>query len=331
MNVLLVRHRAGDEDLFLYEAARELRTLGLRSRVVWDLQPLLKHRLWTLGFPTVVVSLCPMKHFFPHWAQIFHPVHYDKIQESRRLEQSGIPVPKWIAIQKGEAPDLSCFSNFVVVKPAYGSRGALVRVMRRDRVQWRELQVQERRSDTNALLAQEYIHTGPWPSSYRVVTVFGEPFYALRITAHRNRLPIEFDPLGDPRMFAGRNIVASSKGCTMDGQVPEDVIELARRMHERAFPNLPLIAADIVRDFHSGRLYALEANTGGLNMLVTPTSGQGIKEQFGIDLCQQFGGVRAFARGVYRRVLEIIGANLTTHENVGLAKEQAFSREEVLV
>ncbi|MBI3999272.1 MAG: hypothetical protein HY351_01535, partial [Candidatus Omnitrophica bacterium] len=55
-NVLLVRHVAQEQYRILPFVAAELRKLGLRSRPIYDLEPKLKHKLWTLGKPTAVVS-----------------------------------------------------------------------------------------------------------------------------------------------------------------------------------------------------------------------------------------------------------------------------------
>ena len=297
MNILLVRHRDNDDDLILADVARELRALGARAGVVWDVKPRFKHQMWALGRETAVVSFRPLKWFKPLWAQMFEQRIYNKIEELCLLEQSGIPVPKWTILKRDTEPDLSGFEPFVVVKPGNGCRGALVRVMRRDRVRWRNLEVQERRGSTKELIVQEYIHTGPWPTSYRVATVFGEPIYGGRIVADRSRSPFE-GRKRDSHFFDGRTIVSSSKGCTFDWEISEDVFEFARRVHGIAFPRVPILATDIIRDYETEKLYALETNTGGLNILITPTNGSRIKRDFGLDLFDQFGGVSAIARGI---------------------------------
>ncbi len=89
----------------------------------------------------------------------------------------------------------------------------------------------------------------------------------------------------------------------MDTAVPEGVIALAREAH-KAFPTIPLLPMAIVRDSFSGRLYALEVNGAGWTFHLTSDHGKRVKESFGIDLCSQFGGAAAVARGIYRRLRE---------------------------
>lgn len=309
MNVLLVRHFEQDQYLILPSVAAELRKLGLRSRPVYDFKPQLKHKLWTLGRPTAVISLRCIKNFLPDWATIVQQVYYDKIEEMKRFESAGLPVPKWRAVVEGEMADLSDFEDFVVVKPASGGCGALVRIMRRNRVRWRHLEVEKLRASNTALIVQEYIHTGPWPTSYRVATVFGEPIYTLTITASKNRPPFDLSKSGS-HFFDGRAIVASSKGCVMSGEVPDDVLQLGVEAH-RAFPHEPFLAVDIVRDHATGKLFFLEANTSGWSFILTNETAERIEREFGFNLMQQFDAPKAIARGIYQH---LTGSCICTQE-----------------
>ncbi len=302
MNVLLVLHTDENQHLILPEVAKELCRSGVRSRGVWDLEPRFKHRLWTLGRRTVVVSMTPIKNFTPQWATLWQQVKCDKIYEAFLLEQAGIPTPRQRALYRGVETDLSEFDDYVVVKPARGGCGAFVRVMRRAKARWRPIAVDIVKSGVNeALIAQDYIHTGPWPTSYRVGTVFGEPIYALRIVADRSRKPIDPEKGDWADAFAGSTIVASSKGCTMSTDVPEDVLQFARRVH-RAFPTIPLLGTDILREHNTGKLYALEVNPTGSTLHFDNEKSARLKSEFGIDLYAQFGGAKAIARGIYRRL-----------------------------
>ena len=302
MNILLVLHDDENQHLILPEVVKEFSKLGIRSRTVWDIEPKLKHRLWTLGRPTKVVSLVLLRRFMPDWAEIWQQIKYDKIQESSMFEQAGIPTPKFKPLYMDAEPDLSEFGEYVVVKPARGGCGAFVRVMRRNKVYWRPVAVNRVKSGiNNALIVQEYIHTGPWPVSYRVGTIFGEPIYALHIKADRMREPFNDNVGLSPKFFEGKTVVASSKGCTMDGDVPEDVMEFARRIHW-IFPTIPLLGIDIVREHHTGKLYALEVNSGGWTFHLANEKKERIQNEFGLDLLKQFGGAKAIARGIYNRL-----------------------------
>lgn len=306
-SVLLVRKGDEDEHHMLEQVRTQLQDLGIRTRLVWDGEPQLKHFLWSLtSAETVVISFRPICKFLPSWAKIFQQEKHDKISEYENLKEAGIPVPNWKEIRRDEeTPDLSDFPNFVVVKPANGACGALVRIMRREHVQWEPLDVKHKRSELDSIIVQEYIHTGPWPTSFRVATIFGEAIHAWCLTADRARTPFEGEEI-DSDFFKGKTIVSSSKGCVYDAEVPEDVLELARRVHERAFQNIPLLSIDIIRDYRTGKLYVLELNLCALNIVPTPAAGRHLREGFGFDPWMQFGGASAIARGIYRRITKEI-------------------------
>ena len=303
MNVLLVLHTDENQHLVLPDVAKELNVLGVRSRTLWDVEANLKHRLWTLGQTTAVVSFLGLKKFKPGWATLWQQEQLTKIGEYEILCRAGIPTPKTKPLYQDSEPDLSDFDEYVVVKPARGGCGAFARIMRRGKARWRPLEVDCIGSGVNdALIVQEYIHTGPWPTSYRVATVFGEPIYALRIMADRKRRPMEYvKERVDAHMFAGHSIVASSKGCTMDAHVPDDVIDFARRVH-LAFPTIPLLGTDIVREENTGTLYALEVNANGWTFHLANKLKEEIQRDFGVDLYSQFGGPKAIARGILNRL-----------------------------
>ena len=300
-NILLVRKGDENEYQMLEEVTAQLRNFGARTRMVWDVEPRFKHFLWSLASPTFVVSFRPIQRFFPSWATIFQQERHNKIREYEVLKEAGISVPKWKVIQQNDESDLSGFPEFVVVKPANGSCGALVQIMRRDRVRWRALEVKNKRSETDAIIVQEYVHTGPWPTSFRVATVFGEPIHTWRLTADRSRKPFEGETINSD-FFVGRSIVSSAKGCTYDKEVPEDVLKLARQVHETAFQNIPLLSIDIIQDCKTGELYVLELNLCALNIVPTRVGGRQLREEFGFDPWTQFGGAKAIARGIYGRL-----------------------------
>lgn len=297
MNVLLAVHYVEGQEHALPHVSRELRRAGVRCRLVHDVTPRWKHRAWTLGQPTVVVSLRPLERFLPRWATVWQQVWLDKVQEYTRLEQAGVPVPRWKAVRQSELPDLSDFGQFVVVKPSAGAKGALVRIMRKEKVQWRPLFVESLGRTSETLIAQEYIHSGPWPTTWRVATVFGEPVWCWRVEANRSHPPLDYNPQ-HPEEFAGKSIVSTGHGCTYQPETPRDVLELARQVY-RAFPTIPLLGIDIIREAATGKLYVLEVNASGGTFRLSPEDAKSL----GIDVFGQFGGVRAMARGIYRRLM----------------------------
>jgi hypothetical protein len=299
LNVLLISTSAHNLDRIMPDVAVALRRAHHRTRLVSDTQPALKHRLWSLGRATAAVGLHAVGLFKPSWATVWAQSSYDKAEECRILEAAGIRVPRW-TVMGDEPVDLTGFPPVVVVKPVLGLRGALVRVMRRERVRPRRLELTSSSVEQRGMIIQEYVHTGPWPTSFRVATVFGEPVYALRMVADTARATISGD-VNRPEAFAGRTIVASSKGCRMSTDVPEDVIAFGRRVHE-AFPDIPLLGSDIIRDAATGELYALEVNSQGWTLHLANDVYERLRRESGIDLRRQFGGVDAVARGILTRL-----------------------------
>lgn len=313
-NVLLVTDWNGE--LKFAELARELQNFGIRAKIMHDVAPAVKHRLWSLGMETKVISMFPLKNFLPDWAEIWQHKNYTKIEEYNILEAAGMPVPKWVPVYEGQNPDLSGFSEYVVVKPALGWRGAFVRIMRRTKVTYRPLETEVMPGVVSpALIAQEFIPTGTWPISYRVTTMFGEPIFTFRSMADMNWLPF-VGSTSDSNFFVGKSIVATAKGCSRDSDVPEDIIKLASEAHRRAFPDIPLLGFDIVRDIRTGKLFVLEVNAFGRTYLLGEEESQQNLEEFGFDLHQQFGGIKAVARGIYQRLTGKTKEEQLVHECV---------------
>ncbi len=323
MNVLLVNHYPEHQHEILSQVIEELKRLngGHRYRLVYDLKPKLKHFLWTLGQPTRVVSLYQIRAFRPKWAVVWTQKTLTKSQEYEILDQAGIATPRWAKLTSNHKPDLSTFEDYVVVKPDWGCCGALIRVRSKSAVGWEKLPKLERTSSriSEALIVQDYVHTGPWPVSYRVGTVFGEPIYAWRITGDKSRPPFQ-ERTRNARFFNGRSIVASTKRSSFDTEIPEDVIHFAKKVHT-AFPSIPLLGTDVIRDADTGKLYAIDMNTNGNTFHLTSDTGKNIAKDFGLDLQAQFGGAKAIARGIFRRLGDDFKNPL---QDFGNLREQKF-------
>ncbi len=304
MNVLVVKHYPENQHELLPQVVEELKKLngGHRYRLVYDVKPQLKHQLWSFGQPTRVVSFYQLREFKPAWAKIWTQGLLTKTQEYQILDRAGVAVPRWTKMTEDHKPDLSTFSDYVVTKPDWGCCGALVRVVAKGRVKWEKPVVDKTGYDiSDDWVIQEFIHTGPFPISYRIGTVFGEPVYAWRTVASQTRKPFNDSSKRDSQFFDGRTIVSSSRGCTFDLDVPEDVLEFARKVHS-AFPNIPLLGTDVLRDFNTGKLYAIDFNSVGNVFHLTSETGKKIMSDFNLDLFAQFGGAKAIARGIFNRV-----------------------------
>ena len=210
------------------------------------------------------------------------------------LARRSIPIPPWALVTEGQQPDLRAFGPYVVVKPDRGGLGAEVKIMRRGRVRWRQVATQAGVSE--ALIVQAFIYTGPWPVSYRVSTLFGQALYCIQNEASHTRTP-----LSGPQAFGrllddkGVSIVSTSKGCTMALCYDEEVIRFAERAHD-AFPEIPLLGLDIVREQPGGELHVLEVNPGGAGWHFAYPRGLRAQREFGFSFERQFDGLRKAAR-----------------------------------
>lgn len=247
--------------------------------------------------PTVTISPGPLRAFRPRRGPVFQGQHVSKSTEHRALETAGIPVPRWTRLLPGKQPDLDGFGRHVVTKPDFGARGADVRIERTATVQWKPpttalgLRFGGR---FNPRVVQEFVYTGAWPRSHRVATLFGTALWALRVEAGHDRRP-----LSNRDAFDGQSIVSSGRGCTFELCDDADVIALAERAHT-AFPRIPLLGADILRDADTGRLFVIEVNSLGYTWHFSSPSGVKLQSEFGLDLSAQFDGRRRAARVLAR-------------------------------
>jgi hypothetical protein len=243
--------------------------------------------------PTVTVSPAPLRRLRPRRGRVFQGQHVAKSAEYRALQAAGLPVPRWTRLLPKRAPNLDGFPHHVVTKPDFGAQGAEVRIERRDAVCWtppRTARSLNFGGPFNPRLVQEFVYTGPWPRSHRVVTLFGSALWADRTEASHARAP-----LSDPSDFHGQSIVSSGNGCTFELDDDPEIVALGERAHA-AFPRVPLLGVDILRAADTGELFVIEANSLGFTWHFSTPSGLAFQKQFGFDLSAQFDGRRKAAR-----------------------------------
>src|SRR5262249_4396896 len=169
------------------------------------------------------------------------------------------PVPEWALLNEKVLPNLSQFENYVVQKPNYGGMSAEVIVVRKDQVRWRPI-VSWSAGRSDSMVIQRFIYTGVRPIAYRVNTLFGRVLYSTKQEAADGRPPLfKARDLPDASMANGFTISATAADAQVTLSFDEEILRLAERAHA-AFPQIPLLGFDIVREFPSGKLYVLEAN-----------------------------------------------------------------------
>ena len=241
--------------------------------------------------PTLTVSPAPVRQLAPRRGPLLQGQHVAKSVEYRALEAIGIPVPRWARLLPGKRPSLDGFGPYVVTKPDFGARGADVRLERREQAKWTppRTELGERFGGPfNPRVAQELVYTGAWPRSHRVATLFGKALFAFKTEADHARRP-----LPDRTAFSGQSIVASGDGCTFVLWDDPEIVSLAERAHA-AFPNVPLLGVDIVRDADSGQLFVIELNSLGYTWHFSSPWREPYSE-FGARLSAQFDGRRRAA------------------------------------
>ena len=291
-SLVLVAKRSQNHLPDFVRMSRYIRTIApdVRPVVVAD-RPYnaLRPSLWLR--PTLVFSPVLLRKVRLIRGRIFHGISLSKSEEYARLETCGIPVPRWALLTEHQHPNLDGFGNYVVSKPDRGGRGAEVKIRKKTRVRWKPIErtLPRRCSD---LVVQEFIYTGPWPISYRVTTLFGKALWSWMAEADHARRPLKgADVFADGPEGGGMSIVSTGSGCRFSLSYDAEVIALAERAHA-AFPDIPLIGVDIIREQPGGRLYVIEVNSCGQTWHFNSPTGRAIQEQFAFDLESQFDGLR---------------------------------------
>ncbi|MGI9590478.1 MAG: ATP-grasp domain-containing protein [Myxococcota bacterium] len=285
------------------------------ARIARELEPRIRpvlvsdrrHRLRRLALArrrTMVFSPSPLRRFRPLRGRVFQGEVLGKANELRALDAHGIPVPRWALLTEHERPDLSDFGTYVVVKPDMAGRGADVKLYRRDRVRWKPREARRGAwSGNDDRIVQEFIYTDPWPISYRVVTLFGHAILCLRLQTSRERAPLRERYGFTPEWSKGHgSIVSNGQGCDITLEIDRDVIEFAEKAHA-AFPEIPLLGTDVVREEPSGQLYVLEVNSGGSTWHFSSGAADRLRKAGDYEPYGQLDGLRVAARVLVDRAL----------------------------
>ena len=252
-----------------------------------------------LDRPTMTFCPVPIRQFKPWRGPVFQCRRLHKSEEHTALQQADVPLPRWRVLTPDAAPALDGFGPYVVVKPDWSGRGADVKIVRRGRVRWRPPVTDYTRrlqGEKGNWIVQEFVYSGLQPVSYRVTTLFGEPLWAWKVQADATRRPLRhrYD-FRHGESAGGMSIVSSGKGCTFSLVDDLELAELAKQAH-RAFPTIPVLGVDMVRDVETGRLYVIEANAGGFTWHVSSEVGRKIQREFGFDIEGRFGVQQKAAR-----------------------------------
>lgn len=224
---------------------------------------------WQL--PTLTVAFNPLGQFVPERGRIFYNRQIKKLDQHGRFRACGIATPHTARFDFGGSYDEADFGRLAVLKPlplnltSFGDSVQLFRTRRLAELKAADFPPGHFLRKAPALV-QQYIDTGLRPHYFRVLTLFGEPILWMRVSspAERGNVDGTDDEIEqvvvDPRHKSVTKGVPITELLTYD--VPEEVKQFGRRMYD-AFPDIPLQACDVLREWPSGRLYAIEINAGG--------------------------------------------------------------------
>jgi hypothetical protein len=302
-NLILIGNQYVNKPEDFEELARWIQEADPRVNVhIWKDEASLSRRCrWALR-RTMLFSPVKALKFKLLRGSVFQGGALTKSEEFDALTRAGVAVPSYVVLTEDRpTTDLAHLGEYVVVKPDRGGRGANVRVMRASKVHWEEDDESRCAGKSSKTIAQKFIYTGPWPVSYRITSLFGNALFALKVEASHDR-----PPLSGPEAFkktSGLSIVSNSKRCTFCYTDDAEVIKFAEDAH-RAFPTIPLLGVDVIRDAATGKLYVLEVNSGGYVWHFTSRMGLNVQQQFGLNFESQFNGRRKAAKILAAKAME---------------------------
>jgi hypothetical protein len=234
-------------------------------------------------YPTLTVALSPSFKLPIRRGTVLKNQWVEKLAQQAVFRKHGIPTPPAIPFQFGMTLDPIIFGDFVVLKPMdleQTSTGNGVQMFRRRRLhKMRFADFPPKHpihSAKQGYIVQRFVDTGAHPSFFRVQTFLGKAIYAWHSTLVEPRCSLDAD---DSEIE--RTTIASQGGEKTRKLINHpEIIALAERVHE-AFPHIPMLAVDIIREAKTGKLYVLECNPGGNTWHFSSRIGEKLRLGFG--------------------------------------------------
>jgi hypothetical protein len=252
--------------------------------------------------PSIVVCPTELDMFRPRRGRILIGRWLGKIEEMQRMKDAGLPVPRWTVIEPDTRLSEDEWGPAVIVKPSFGggNRDLALVPVGEVRYQAPEEFPEDHRARVGPLIAQQFIHTGPRPIEYRVLTLLGRPLYAIK-QASIDGAAFDWPPSGPLSLRTD----VSSKGRTRQIEFTDDpeLLTLAMQVH-KAMPDVATVACDIVRDAATGKLFVIEANTKGWGWRLSSRSGREQQAEAGLNFYSQFDALSVAADVLIERTRE---------------------------
>jgi hypothetical protein len=213
------------------------------------------------------------------------------MEEYDRLVAGNIRTPEALILRRDTKLDPSTWGLFTVLKPDTGTMsGDGVSLQRTADTRWID-PLSWPKDDprySREMVAQRFIDTGPHTTCHRVTTLFGRVLWA---TTSR---------WINPRTFAldetltEQPIAANHGERTVTLNYDKDILAFGSSVAP-AFPEIPVLGVDVIRDANTGELYALEVNAGGATWHTSSGTGIAMQARNNIDVVAQFGAISVAA------------------------------------
>lgn len=220
---------------------------------------------------SVTIAIGPSGRFTPPRGPILQNAALSKLDQYSRFLAAGLATPRTARFEFGKRYLPEEWSEFVILKPlplamtSKAGRTHMYRTRRLEQLSPRTLP-EDHFLRHGPGLVQELIDTGPFPSKFRVMSLFGDPLYCSVTRSMAPRVPLDAsDEEIEASIIDAKNPL--SKAADIDEKRTQLVTEpavlaFARKVHG-AFPRKPLLGIDVLKRESDGKLFAIEVNAGG--------------------------------------------------------------------
>lgn len=213
--------------------------------------------------PSLTVSFGPLGSFTPLRGNVLFNQSMSKMDQFRAMSAAGVPTPRTAPFHFGMSLSEQDWGTLCILKPAdlnvsSSGRGLYLFRTRRLATLQREDLPSEHLAATQPMLVQSFVDTGPKFRVYRCLTLFGEVIYQNLAEA-----PDPHPSLDCPDDVLDAILPEPPRHRTAPSINTEADVSAFAASIQSAFPRIPLLGCDIVRELPSNRLYVIEVNAGG--------------------------------------------------------------------
>jgi len=288
-NLVLV-HQPHSQDLRDFEAIADIvraKAPDIDVIIAWNSIASSVTKRKAARLPSLIFSPLYLRYFVPARGKVYAGLLISKREQMERFLRAGLSVPPYWFNGSASDPLQAGLGSHVLVKSAMigASNGDGFKLMPTGAA----LKAAPSLGD---VFLQRFIDTGPYPVSYRVLSIFGCP-----VSADMKKLAIARPSLDAPDEELANSIFRGyfSAGLTMTLCYEDDVLALAGAAY-KAIPEVPFQACDIIREDKTGVLYVLEVNPGGNTWVFSNASTDWMTQALGAyDIKQQFNAFETIA------------------------------------